>query len=133
MTDLITISNRKIANCEDNIISIIYNEEKLVEDEESIRKFIDDYRKTIEENKNSFVIVDLRKLKKINYEFVWKNMNKVNEIDNFVKDNVKGICYTINSNIVKKLANTVLKVYKPVVTIKICSNNKEVLDFIKNH
>jgi hypothetical protein len=131
--ELFTMNLKQLVNCEKKALTIIYKNEKLTEDEENIKYFVEKYKKFIQDNKGCAVIIDLRSLKKINYEFVWKNMNKVKEIDDIIKDNVTCISYIINSGLVKKLTNAILKVYKPVVDVKICTNNKEVIEFIKKH
>ena len=133
MEELFSVKIRKIPDVKYKIISVVYEQEKISTEKEKILQFVEEYKKNIIENKDSCVIMDLRKIKKINYEFVWKNINKVAALDDLIKENVKCIVYIINSSILKSMSNTILKVYKPVVDIKICTNNKEALEFIKKH
>lgn len=115
---------------EKNILVISCKEEELPYNEELIILAMNSYIKFLQENKNLFVITDVRILKTLQPSVVWDKIGKYNMmLKPLVEKNLKASCLLLTNKTIKILVNSLINVYPPIVPFRICNNFEEAIKF----
>ena len=123
---------RRFKKYNKNIISITYLKNILIIEDELLDLFVKKYEEIVNKNLNSFMIIDARNITSVDFQKVLKKLDVFKKLDKIVKDNIICIGYLINNIIFKNMANTIIKLNPPVVPIKVCNGNSEVLKFLED-
>ena len=134
LEDFVDFKVKKYSKYNSNIIYLTYVKETLSTDPELFDKFIEKYKKTLEDTgeKNAFLVVNSKEIKSIDFSYVWSKMVAIAKLDELARQYLVGTVYIINNTFFKTMGNSIMKVYKPVVPTKICNDNKEGIEFMNN-
>lgn len=134
LEDFVDFKVKKYSKYNSNIIYLTYVKETLSTDPELFDKFIEKYKKTLEDmgEKNAFLVVNSKEIKSIDFSYVWSKMGAIAKLDELARQYLVGTVYIINNTFFKTMGNSIMKVYKPVVPTKICNDNKEGIEFMND-
>ena len=83
-------------------------------------------------NQALFLVVNSKEIKNVDFSYVWSKMGAISKLDDLAREYLLGTVYIINNVFFKTAGNSIMKVYEPVVPTKICSDNKESIEFMND-
>jgi hypothetical protein len=113
------------------IICLTYLQESLDSCDELFYPFIEEYKKSMLSNKDSFLFIDARNIKYINMYDILERAEEIQKLNPIVIECLIGIVYFINNPVFKVMGNKIMEMHKPPIPAKICDQNSEALVFCK--
>ena len=132
LEDYVEFKIKKFKKLDKNIICLTYLKETLTINDDLLKLFIKKYVKVITENPESFLIIEARNIKNIDFNNILDKIDVFKKLDKIVEKYIYCIVYLINNTIFKNMGNTIIKMYPPVVPVRICDENKEAIKFFEN-
>tara|TARA_B100001094_G_C17547482_1_gene492089 strand:- start:63 stop:491 length:429 start_codon:yes stop_codon:yes gene_type:complete len=132
LDEYVEFTIKKIKKFNKQIICITYLKESLILEDKLLELFCSKYESIVNQNKDSFMIIDARNIKSVDFEKALTKISIFKKLDKIVENNIFCISYLINNIIFKNMINTIVELYPPAVPIKVCNENKEVLKFLEN-
>ena len=134
LEDYVEFKIKKYSKYNINILYISYIKETLTTDPKLFDEFIEKYKQMLQQSgpKNTFLIVNTRDVKNVDFSYVWSKMDIITKLDKLAVQYLIGTVYIISNQFFKTAGNSIMKVYKPVVPTKICNNNQEGMVFMND-
>jgi len=134
LEDYVEFKIRKYSKYNTQIIYLTYLKETLSTSPYLFDLFLKKYRETLKETgvKKGFLVVNSKEIKNVDFSYVWSKMGAISKLDDLAREYLLGTVYVIDNVFFKTAGNSIMKVYKPVVPAKICSDNKESIEFMNN-
>ena len=116
------------------IIGLTYLKNFFEIDEKLFSSFFKKYESLIMENQGSFIIVDARNLGTVNLSSIpVDKLKRMKKLDDIVSKNIICISYIVKGIVIKNTINAVVKLFPPIVPVKVCNEPVECFQFFEKN
>ena len=132
LNDYVEFTIKKYSTYNTNIIYLTYLKDTLTTSPQLFDAFLKKYKESLEKigPKSGFLVVNSKEINSVDFSYIWSKMGAIAKLDNLAREYLVGTVYIINNTFFKTMGNSIMKVYVPVVPTKICSDNKESIEFM---
>ena len=132
MDQLVEFKLRNYPKYNIKILCMTYLQETLSTNKEYFDLFLETYKNYMLDNCGCFLFVDSRNVKNVDFEYIWSKIGDIIKLDDIARKNLSGTVYLVNNSFFRLMANSIFKIYAPVVPTRICKDNDEAMKFMNS-